>query len=192
MCKFYKINLLFIVLISLSGCKKETVSTDKEQVITEQKEVENAKQLKETVIHFIANEIDSKDTIFISINRDFPICGNDERFDGIETPEEKEAKLNYIKANPYFIDYEKDYENKYVINNKVVILGTTFENEFNSNLLNFDYSKDKSKAIYDLVFSTIKKDTVQAMVYNVKNSDESDNAILNMELVLNDSEWMIK
>lgn len=187
-----KINLIRVLSISLMtisffGCQNKAESIHTTPVVLEQKEIVHSKQLKDLIIKEAANLMDSQDTIYLVTQRILPICGNDDRYDSITTPEEAKAEENYIKENPYYIDNEKGYEPLYKLDSKIIVTGTSFENEFNSINSNFKYpSQHNQKKVYDISYRTILKDTVQVLIYDYYNNDGFDKEL---NFVLMDGKW---
>lgn len=156
--------------------------------IFKQIEIENPKQFKEEVIKELTNKINPKDTLYLTTSRMLGICGNDERYDGVTTPEEKLEELKYIKENPYYIDENKDYEKQYNFNDKIIITGTAFDNEFTYGNLKFNNESLKiKKQVYDIQYTSVKKDTVVVSVFDFNNNQTA----IRFKMALNNAKWKL-
>ena len=175
--KFLQIILMTTFLI---GCEKNAGGN--------QTEVENPKQLKQASVKEFVNQLKPKDTLFMVTSRMFGVCGNDERYDGVTTPQEKLEEKKYIHDNPYYVDAEKDYLGKYVVGKSVVITGSAFDNEFSSTLVSFNNDSSKVKRdVYDIQFTDIKKDTVTVSGFDFINNKKA----LQFKMVLRNSQWKV-
>lgn len=176
------INILKIILMTtlLIGCEENAGG--------KQTEVENSKQLKEEVMKELVNQLKPKDTLFIVTSRILGVCGNDERYDGVTTPQEKLEENKYIRENPYYVDVQKDYLEKYVVGKSVVITGSAFDNEFSSTLVSFNNDSLKvKKNVYDIQFTDVKKDTVTVSGFDFINNKNA----LQFKMVLRNSRWKV-
>lgn len=73
--------------------------------IPKQKEIKNPEIISDKLIHEFAKNVASKnDTIYLALTTMAGVCGNDPRFDGIATLEEKLQEMEYLRKNPYFFD----------------------------------------------------------------------------------------
>lgn len=151
-------------------------------------EVPNSEQLKHAIVDEIANKIHIDDTLFLALHRTLAVCGNDERYDGITTPEEKLVEQQYIRDHPYFIDVSNGFDNIYQINGKTIITGSVFDNEFTASTFQFDNDSLSDKnSIYDIVFTKVQKDSVEVQVFDFYKPTES---VWNFKMVLMDDKWI--
>ena len=179
MKKLFVPIIILLLASALQSCGRNALK---------QIEIENPKQLKVEIIKELAKKVNSKDTLFLVTSRMFGVCGNDERYDGITTPKEKMNELKYIKENPYYIDENKDYKEKYNFNDKVIITRTAFDNEFTSETIKFNNDSLKiKKEIFDIQYISIKKDTVDISVFDYNNNKHS----FQFKMALNNSVWNI-
>lgn len=156
----------------------------------ERKEVENSKQLKEEIIKEAVNKLNPKDSLFIVTTRILGVCGNDERYDGFTTPIEKFSEIKFILENPYFVDGSIDFKENYLINDKTIIIGEALDNEFTSNTLEFTYDEMKNeKQVYDIQFTTVKKDTVYVSIFDYFNNESRS---IKFKMVQKNSKWKIE
>lgn len=175
-----KILQVILTINLLISCEKKALG--------KQIEVEGPKQLKEAAVKEFVNQLKPKDTLFLVTSRMLGICGNDERYDGITTPQEKLEEKNYIQDNPYYVDVEKDYLEKYVVGKSVVITGGAFDNEFSSTLVSFNNDSLKvKKNVYDIQFTDVKKDTVTVSGFDFINNKNA----LQFKMVLQNSRWKV-
>lgn len=151
-----------------------------------QTEIENAGEIKKQIIQEIAKTMSPKDSLFLVTQRILGVCGNDDRYDGITTPEERLEELKYIKENPYFIDLTTGFDEQYSINGKVIFIGHGFDDEFTSATQHFynDSLKIKKK-ILDLQPLNVKKDSVKIILRNQSDSEDSRTFLF----VKNNSKW---
>lgn len=138
-----------------------------------QTEVENASELKTQIIHEIAKTMSPKDTLFLVNERTVGVCGNDDRYDGVTTPEERFEELKYIKENPYFIDLATGFDEQYSINGKTIFVGHGFDDEFTSATHHFynDSLKIK-KTVHDIHPLKVTKDSVEILIQNYSDSQD--------------------
>lgn len=156
----------------------------------ERKEVKNSKQLKEEIIKEVVNKLNPKDSLFIVTARTLGVCGNDERYDGFTTPIEKFSEIKFILENPYFVDGSIGFKENYLINNKTIITGGAFDNEFASNTLNFKYDEVKNeKQVYDIQFTTVNKDTVYVSIFDYFSRERRN---VKFKMVQKNSKWKIE
>lgn len=176
------VKILQIILMTnlLIGCEKNAGG--------KQTEVENSKQLKEEAIKEFVSQLKPKDTLFIVTSRMLGVCGNDERYDGNTTVQEKLEEKKYIRENPYYVDADKGYLEKYAVGKSVVITGSAFDNEFSSNLITFNNDSLKvKKNVYDIQFSDVRKDTVTVSGFDFINNKNA----LQFKMVLRNSRWKV-
>lgn len=173
--------LSVMIFVNITACN------NLESLILKQQEIENPKQFKASLISEITTQIKPSDTLFLVTTRLFGVCGNDPTFDNITTPEEAKANLEYIKANPYFVNADNDFEEINKIGTHVVIVGTAFEDEFSSE--NFTLKNENTKVekiIYDIDYTAVQKDTVQVAL---KQFYQNDVPPINLTFVLNQDKW---
>ena len=153
-----------ILGLALLSCESKEVK---------QIEIENAGELKKQIIQEIAKTMSPKDTLFLVNERTIGVCGNDDRYDGVTTPEERLEELKYIKENPYFINLATGFDEKYAINGKVIFVGYAFDSEFTSASQHFynDSLKVKKKML-DLQPLKVKKDSVEIRIQNYSDRED--------------------
>lgn len=171
------LTLLTLFILTILSCQ------------IQRKEVENSKQLKEEIIKEVVKKLEPKDSLFIVTTRNFGVCGNDERHDGVTTISEKFAERKFIRENPYFVDGSIDFKEKYIINNTIIITGEAFNNQFTSNSINFNYDEHEQTNVYVIQFTSIKKDTVSVSVFDYLNSQNNN---ITLKMVQKNSKWTIE
>lgn len=172
----------------LFSCKKQIEVKNPAQ-LENQTEVENPALLKDQIMQELANRFNPKDTLFVETTRILGVCGNDERYDGVTSPAERQQKIEYIREHPYFVDIKKDYRETYKFGNKILVTGEVFDEQFSSKNLNFDNAKlAKKKTIVDLQYLEIKKDTVKVQAFDFHNSEKTG---VEMTFVLKNSRWKV-
>ena len=132
------------------------------------KDVNNPEQLKNTLLKNIVNELEVKDSLFLSTRREYRICGNDARF---------EKKFFMFRILNEMINFKYIYtldlsnkENKYIIDGNEIVIGHIDINDhFIANKFNFELVKDSlptQRYVMEIKFNSIKKDTVHISFQN--------------------------
>ncbi|SKB90065.1 hypothetical protein SAMN05660477_01708 [Soonwooa buanensis] len=151
-----------------------------------QTEVENSTQLKSEIIQEIAKTMSPKDTLFLVTQRILGVCGNDDRYDGKTTINEKLEEQKHIKENPYFIDLSKGFDEQYTIDGKILFTGTAFNNEFSTTTQHFNNDSLKiKKTVRDIQALKVKKDSVEIILRNQSDNEDSRTFLF----VKNNSKW---
>ena len=180
---------LILLLLAFSACKEKKTSKPKITKVTQQqKEVENAAQLKQALITAIVQRLQPKDTLFLVTSREMPMCGNDERFSDEYQKEDSLRRLKEIHANPYFVNQE-DYQETYQIAGHTVVTGVGFENTLTAKSKTFEFKPEhKNKLVYDLTFMSVTKNEVEAVTYDYYQKDTTQ---INLKATLQNSQWAV-
>ncbi|MFL1607752.1 hypothetical protein PGK51_03195 [Riemerella anatipestifer] len=87
------------------------------------------------LIHEVVNRLPTSDTLYIAVEKQYPICGNDERFKGdgtmASTSDTKEISINSTEA----------YESLYKVKNTTVVTGGLLDGDyFNADSTEFSFN----------------------------------------------------
>ncbi|MDY3520922.1 hypothetical protein PG614_04530 [Riemerella anatipestifer] len=177
-------SFLIIVMTSLVACKEDKSNPkplpkeDKTVVIQKTKEV---KSLANLLIHEVVNKLPISDTLYIAVEKQYPICGNDERFKGdgtmASTSDTKEISINSTEA----------YEPLYKVKNTTVVTGGLLEGDyFNADSMEFSFNLlEEKKPVYLLDFVSIKNDKVEVMI---KHNDKEK---AHITVVFKNNQWVV-
>ncbi|MCW0512900.1 hypothetical protein [Riemerella anatipestifer] len=151
---------------------------DKSVVIQKTKEV---KSLANLLIHEVVNRLPTSDTLYIAVEKQYPICGNDERFKGdgtmASTSDTKEISINSTEA----------YESLYKVKNTTVVTGGLLDGDyFNADSTEFSFNLlEEKKPVYLLDFVSIKNDKVEVAI---KHNDKEKTHIT---VVFKNNQWVV-
>ncbi|MDY3548365.1 hypothetical protein PG291_07110 [Riemerella anatipestifer] len=175
-------SFLITVLILLVACKEEKSNPkplpkeNKSVVIQKTKEV---KSLANLLIHEVVNRLHASDTLYIVVEKQYPICGNDERFNGAmaSTNNTKEININATEA----------YEPLYKVENTTVVTGGLLDEDyFNADSMEFSFNlSEEKKPVYLLDFVSIKNDKVEVAI---KHNDKEKSRVV---MVFKNNQWEI-
>ena len=117
-----------------------------------------------------------------------PMCGNDERLSDEYQREDSLRRMKEIQANPYFANQE-DFQETYQIAGHTVVTGVGFENTLTANSKTFEFKpENNNKLVYDLVFMSVTKNEVEAVVYDYYQKDSTQ---INLKATLQNSQWAV-
>ncbi|MDY3339183.1 hypothetical protein JSO54_06020 [Riemerella anatipestifer] len=175
-------SFLMVVITLLVACKGEKSNPkplpkeDKSLVIQKTKEV---KKLANLLIHEVVNRLPESDTLYIAVEKQHSICGNDDRFNGTMAPntEAKEISINSTEA----------YEPLYKVKNTTVVTGGLLdENYFNADSMKFSFNlSEEKKPVYLLDFVSIKNDKIEVMI---KHNDKEK---AHITVVFKNNQWVV-
>ena len=154
------------------------------------KDVNNPEQLKSTLLKNIVNELEVKDSLFLSTRREYGICGNDARF---------EKKFFMFRILNEMINFKYIYtldlnnkENKHTIDGNEIVIGhIDINDQFISNKCNFKLVKDSlptQRNVLEIKFNSIKKDTIHISFqtpYELINNEK----LVKMSFYTTNSDW---
>ncbi|MBO4234426.1 hypothetical protein FO675_09000 [Riemerella anatipestifer] len=175
-------SFLIIIITSLVACKEDKSNPkplpkeDKSVVIQKTKEV---KKLANLLIHEVVNRLPESDTLYIAVEKQHSICGNDDRFNGTMAPntEAKEISINSTEA----------YEPLYKVKNTTVVTGGLVDGDyFNADSTEFSFNLlEEKKPVYLLDFISIKNDKVEVAI---KHNDKEKTHIT---VVFKNNQWVV-
>lgn len=190
--KFFKkvtITSIFI-FCSLSLLYSLFIMTD--IFIPSQKELENSKQLELEIIKEITNRLKIRDTLFLIKEKEFGVCGNDPSYNEIPSFNNRVEDFKFNYNNPCYFDTYNAFEEQYSINGKIIIIGTTYEEDFNSEKINFNIADFKTKRmLYTVNFNDIKEDQIKVGLTK-EFPDNEDNRLINFTMLKAKALWKIK
>ncbi|MDY3364376.1 hypothetical protein PG623_10260 [Riemerella anatipestifer] len=171
-----------MMLFLLVACKEEKSNPkplpkeDKTIVIQKTKEV---KSLANLLIHEVVNRLPTSDTLYIAVEKQYPICGNDERFNGTmaSTNNTKEISVNSTEA----------YKSLYKVKNTTVVTGELLDADyFNADSMKFSFNLSvEKKPVYLLDFISIKNDKVEVVI---KHNDKEK---AHITVVFKNNQWVV-
>lgn len=125
------------------------------------------------------NKLLASDTLYIAVEKQYPISGNDERFNGtmVPTTEAKEIGINSTEA----------YEPLYKVKNTTVVTGGLVDGDYfnadSTEFSSFNLSEEK-KPVYLLDFVSIKNDKIEVVI---KHNDKEKARIT---VVFKNNQWV--
>lgn len=152
-----------------------------------QKEVEKPKELAKSFITNAIRKLPEENTLWLVKQRIRGVCGNDPRFDGVTTFSERIGEFYSLWNNPYVFNSVNAFENDYIIDDKIFIIGESYLGGFTSkSILYLADTLIATPPIYDIKSAFIDKNNIN---FSLVDYAHSDSLILQTKMVFVKGTW---
>ncbi|MCW0478713.1 hypothetical protein [Riemerella anatipestifer] len=171
--------MMLFLLVACKEKKSNSKPLPKEDKTIVNQKTKEVKSLANLLIHEVVNRLPESDTLYIAVEKQYSICGNDDRFNGTMAPntEAKEISINSTEA----------YEPLYKVKNTTVVTGGLLDADyFNADSMEFSFNLSvEKKPVYLLDFISIKNDKVEVVI---KHNDKEKSRVVT---IFKNNQWEI-